>query len=87
MTPQEQIAQLQRKVQSQKNANAALNVRCDGLAAKIKVMDVDLEGQRYAMQVAIEHINNRDHKAAKAMLTSVLVYRENQREQRKGRVA
>jgi hypothetical protein len=69
--------------QSAKNEIGRLNRIIADLQLDRRKMHADLIGQREVMDRAIEHITNRDNKAAKAALQNALDYRNMQREPRK----
>jgi len=69
--------------QSATNEIGRLNRIIDDLRKDKIALHQDVIGQREIMERAIEHITNRDNKAAKAALQNALDYRNMQREPRK----
>jgi hypothetical protein len=69
--------------QAATNEIGRLNRIIDDLRKDKIALHQDVIGQREIMDRAIEHITNRDNKAAKAALQSALDYRNMQREPRK----
>jgi hypothetical protein len=69
--------------QSATNEIGRLNRIIDDLRKDKIALHQDVIGQREVMDRAIEHITNRDNKAAKAALQNALDYRNMQREPRK----
>jgi len=69
--------------QAATNEIGRLNRVIDDLRKDKIALHQDVIGQREIMDRAIEHITNRDNKAAKAALQNALDYRNMQREPRK----
>ena len=91
MTHLEQITSLQRHIQRQRNALAALTVLCDGQKVEIDKMKTDLSRQRDTMEHAADKLAadslKSSRREAEKLLRGELLHREKTREQRKVRAA